>query len=73
MKRVVVRRVRGTRPGVASRYRQPDGGMTEGISIKQFDPTMLELGDLSAPCQEKEAFAAVFDLTGFTMFCNQVC
>lgn len=33
---------------------------------------MLELGDLSAPCQEKEAITAVFDLTGFTMFCNQV-
>ena len=33
---------------------------------------MLDLGDISAPCQEKEAIAAVFDLTGFTNFCNQV-
>jgi class 3 adenylate cyclase len=33
---------------------------------------MLDLGDISAPCQEREAIAAVFDLTGFTAFCNQV-
>jgi class 3 adenylate cyclase len=33
---------------------------------------MLELGDINAPCREKEAVAAVFDLTGFTAFCNQV-
>jgi len=40
--------------------------------IRQFNPTMLDLGDISAPCQEKESVAAVFDLTGFTTFCNQV-
>ncbi len=33
---------------------------------------MLALGDISTPCQEKEAIAAVFDLSGFTKFCNQV-
>jgi class 3 adenylate cyclase len=73
MKRIVVRRVRSTQPGaVAQRSRQDDAELTNGMVIKQFDPTMLELGDLTAPCQEKEAIAAVFDLTGFTTFCNQV-
>ena len=33
---------------------------------------MLNLGDISSPCQEKEAVAAVLDLTGFTAFCTQV-
>jgi class 3 adenylate cyclase len=73
MKRIVVRRVRGAPTGaMAPRLRQADARLADGVVIRQFDPTMLELGDLSAPCQEKEAIAAVFDLTGFTMFCNQV-
>lgn len=46
--------------------------MVDNNTIKQFNPSMLELGDISAPCQEIEAVAAVFDLTGFTSFCNQV-
>jgi len=73
MKRIVVRRVRSSQPGAAaSPVRQAGAGLVDGIVIRQFDPTMLELGDLSAPCQEKEAIVAVFDLTGFTTFCNQV-
>ena len=32
----------------------------------------LRKSDIGAPCEEKEAIAAVFDLTGFTNFCNQV-
>jgi hypothetical protein len=40
--------------------------------LQKFNPSILELGDICAPCQEKEAVVAVFDLTGFTAFCNQV-
>jgi class 3 adenylate cyclase len=46
--------------------------LLDNNTIRQFNPSMLELGDICAPCQEKEAVAAVFDLTGFTTFCNQV-
>ena len=53
--------------------RQPnDARLLDNNTIKKFNPSMLELGDLCAPCQEKEAVTAVFDLTGFTAFCNQV-
>jgi len=33
---------------------------------------MLDLGNLNTPCEEKNAIAAVFDITDFTKFCNQV-
>lgn len=73
MKRIVVRRVRSARPRTAMTGRQQSGVRTLDTEIvRRFNPTMLELGDISAPCQEKEAIAAVFDLTGFTTFCNQV-
>jgi class 3 adenylate cyclase len=73
VKRVIVRRIRN------NRQRAPvPNGQSNGIKLlnddiaRRFNPHMLELGDISAPCQEKEAVAAVFDLTGFTSFCNQV-
>jgi hypothetical protein len=53
-------------------------GTSGGIKLlnneisRRFNPDMLDLGDINTPCQEKEAIAAVFDLTGFTAFCNQV-
>ena len=37
-----------------------------------FNPSILGLGDISVPSREIEAIAAVFDLVGFTRFCNQV-
>jgi class 3 adenylate cyclase len=40
--------------------------------ISRFNPSLLNLGDISSPCQEIEAVAAVLDLTGFTAFCSQV-
>ena len=40
--------------------------------FNSFNPGMLDLGDLALPSQEREALTAVFDLTGFTSFCNQV-
>jgi hypothetical protein len=39
--------------------------------IRRFNPSILNLGDISLPCREKEAVAAVLDLTGFTAFCSQ--
>ncbi len=75
MRKIVVRRVRSARPPIGTREtaaRRIDDDPAADFVIKKFDPTMLELGDVSAPCQEKDAIAAVFDLTGFTTFCNQV-
>lgn len=40
--------------------------------FNKFNPSLLHLGDIKTPCQEKEAVGAVFDLSGFTNFCNQV-
>ncbi len=76
VRRVVIRRhVRPGSNGARRLVRPVRAGavrMVDNNTIKKFNPSMLELGDISAPCQEKEAVAAVFDLTGFTSFCNQV-
>jgi class 3 adenylate cyclase len=76
MRKIVVRRVRSARPVLATAgepvVRRTDDCLAGTMLIKKFDPTLLELGDVSAPCQEKDAIVAVFDLTGFTAFCNQV-
>jgi len=40
--------------------------------FNQFNPSVLGLGDIALPSREIEAIAAVFDLAGFTRFCNQV-
>jgi hypothetical protein len=73
MRKIVVRRVKSNRPVTPAPAARPaENRPVDGMVIRQFDPTMLDLGDLSAPCREKEAIAAVFDLTGFTTFCNQV-
>ena len=76
MKRVIVHRVRSSRAAAPSANRP--GTAAQGLRVidtavfKSFNPAMLNLGDLSLPCQEREAVTAVFDLTGFTTFCNQV-
>ncbi len=73
VRRVIVRRVRANSPKVSPVSSRPDGTrLLDNEIIKKFNPSMLELGDISAPCREKEAIAAVFDLNGFTAFCNQV-
>lgn len=72
MKRVV-RRVRVKKP--ETRHSEIQNGGIKLLNsevVNQFSPAMLNLGDIGTPCQEKEAIAAVFDLTGFTRFCNQV-
>ncbi len=73
MKRRIVRRVRLA--GSAAAIAHGQGGGLRPLSnriFNQFNPSLLGLGDINTPCQEKEAVAAVFDLTGFTTFCNQV-
>jgi class 3 adenylate cyclase len=40
--------------------------------FEQFNSGVLGLGDLGAPSKESDAVAAVFDLGGFTRFCNQI-
>ena len=73
MKRVLVRRVRVKRPGARITETQQSGiKLLDNEIVEKFNPSMLALGDISTPCQEKEAIAAVFDLSGFTRFCNQV-
>jgi class 3 adenylate cyclase len=73
MKRILVRRVLTKRPGTAATRHRPGGKKTlDNEVITRFNPSILNLGDISMPCREKEAVAAVFDLTGFTAFCSQV-
>jgi class 3 adenylate cyclase len=56
----------------AAGYRGNGAKLLDNSIVNRFNPSLLNLGDVSTPCQEKEAVAAVFDLTGFTRFCNQV-
>jgi hypothetical protein len=75
IRRVIVRRHVGSGNAVRRPARPINAAAVRTVDnsiIKKFNPSMLELGNISAPCQEKEAVAAVFDLTGFTSFCNQV-
>jgi len=74
MKRVLVRRVRVKKPVARfTKGRKKNGSkVLSNTIVEKFNPSMLALGDISTPCQEREAIAAVFDLTGFTKFCNQV-
>ena len=73
MKRMIVRRVRAKRPGVPVTKSQQSGiKLLNNEIVKKFNPAMLDLGDIDSPSQEIEAIAAVFDLSGFTRFCNQV-
>ena len=73
MKRRIVRRVRGNHPRPVVQSNQSNGiKLLNNEITRTFNPGMLDLGDVNTPCEEKEAIAAVFDLTGFTNFCNQV-
>jgi len=76
-KRIIIRR-RAKPAGSGSsttRSRKIQTGQTSPVqeeSSGRFDPSILGLGDMSLPSKEIEAIAAVFDLAGFTRFCNQV-
>ncbi len=73
MKRRIIRRVRSAGAGAGNAPGQQAGLklLTSEIENK-FNPSLLGLGDMNTPCEEIEAVAAVFDLSGFTTFCNQV-
>jgi class 3 adenylate cyclase len=69
----MVRRVIARRPRVAMTGRLTGEKIIHNSqSVNRFNPSLLNLGDISLPCREKEAVAAVLDLTGFTAFCSQV-
>lgn len=72
-KKLVVRRpVSHKKPG-AIVHKQSSGIKFRNSEISnKFNPAMLDLGNLNTPCEEKGAVAAVFDITDFTKFCNQV-
>ena len=73
MTKVLVRRVKIRRPHRPVVKKHQTGMLFKDEEIVQsFSPRILELGDLSKPCNEIEAIAAIFDLSGFTRFCNQV-
>jgi class 3 adenylate cyclase len=73
MKRRIYRRVRRKNPQAEAAQGQQSGlKLLDDTIYNQFNPSILRLGDIKTPCQEKEAVAAVFDLSGFTNFCNQV-
>jgi hypothetical protein len=40
--------------------------------FENFNPSLLDLGDIKKESQSIPAIAAVFDLTGFTNFCKQI-
>ena len=72
MKRIMVRRVRIKRRSVPVTNSQQKGIILLNSDIlDKFDPSMLDLGDIGSPSREIESISAVFDLTGFTNFCNQ--
>ena len=77
MKRRIIRRVRPTvavtSTAAGTAQEQPGGlKLLDGEIFNKFNSSILGLGDIKAPCEETEAVAAVFDLSGFTTFCNQV-
>jgi class 3 adenylate cyclase len=73
MRKVLVRRIRIHKAGSPRNGRRQTGIRLKDDELrKSFSPAMLDLGDLSRPCDEIEAIAAIFDLSGFTRFCNQV-
>ncbi|MCX7911898.1 MAG: hypothetical protein N2506_02890 [Dehalococcoidales bacterium] len=74
MKKVVIRRVVRRRPYTLSGGEgQPRiSRLVDQETASRFNPSLLNLGDTSQPCEERDAVTAVFDLTGFTSFCNQV-
>lgn len=46
--------------------------LLEDRKIEKFTSHLLGLGDINVRSKQVEAIAAVFDLSGFTNFCNQV-
>ncbi len=73
MKRRIIRRARSVNSGAGVAQGQQGGlKLLTNEIVSKFNPSILGLGDVNEPCEEIEAVAAVFDLSGFTAFCNQV-
>ncbi len=71
-KRIIRRTVPARQPNVIV-HKQSNGIKFRNSEVaNKFNPAMLDLGNLNTPCEEKGAIAAVFDITDFTKFCNQV-
>lgn len=71
--KTVARRPVVARSGGVLIHRQSNGIKFRNTDVAgKFNPAMLDLGNLNTPCEEKNAIAAVFDITDFTKFCNQV-
>lgn len=70
-KRKVIRRRRIIRR-VPARAKKPATHLIAREKLEGFNPSILGLGDISVPSREIEAIVAVFDLVGFTRFCNRV-
>lgn len=74
MRRRIIRRARSANSGSGVALGQQQAGLkllTDDI-VDKFNPSLLGLGDINEACKEIEAVTAVFDLSGFTAFCNQV-
>jgi hypothetical protein len=72
-KRVIVRRAVSARPQNVIVHKQSNGIKFHNSEVaNKFNPAMLDIGNLNTPCEEKSAITAVFDITDFTKFCNQV-
>jgi class 3 adenylate cyclase len=73
MRRMIVRRFPRNRSQIPVVKTQQSGiKLSNSEMMKKFGPSMLDLGDFGSPSQEMEAVSAIFDLSGFTQFCNQV-
>lgn len=78
MKRIIVRRVHPSRPRAPVVVKNPAAVNKPALpkvvaneAVSRFNPSILNLGEINTPSKEQEAIAAVFDLSGFTHFCNQ--
>jgi len=70
---IVRRRVKTAKATSAAAISQVQNvKLLDNETLQRFSPAILGLGDIGIPCREVEAIAAVFDLAGFTRFCNQV-
>jgi len=55
--------------------KEVDGDQYPCLSMKEFSkfgPNLLDIGDIGREGAYREGLAAIFDLEGFTFFCNQI-
>lgn len=81
MRKVIVRRrvktstttTPASRRAVPNTEGQPKATkLVDNATLDRFSPAILGLGEVRTPSREIDAIAAVYDLAGFTTFCNQV-